>query len=150
MDTIRALKQVMIFKDVPDSVLEIVAGAAEEVTIGAGETFVSATDQPNALYVIRHGTVRAQPQGGAPSVLFGSGETLGDAQFVDGGVAGGTVTALERVELLVIRSGKLADAIAGNPEAGYQLYRAIARCLAGRLRRAVGMLAFASERQSRP
>jgi len=77
------------------------------------------------------------------------GETIGDAQFIDGGVAGGTVTALERVDLFVIRSEKLADALAGHPEAGYELYRAIARSLAGRLRRAVGMLAFATERKDR-
>jgi len=94
--------------------------------------------------------VRAFPEGGkAPPVLFGTGETIGDAQFIDGGVAGGTVTALERVDLFVIRSEKLADALAGHPEAGYELYRAIARSLAGRLRRAVGMLAFATERKDR-
>src|SRR2546425_12639427 len=62
---------------------------------------------------------------------------------------GGTVTALERVDLFVIRSEKLADALAGHPEAGYELHRAIARSLAGRLRRAVGMLAFATERKDR-
>jgi len=59
------------------------------------------------------------------------------------------VTALERVDLLVIRSAKLADVLAGHPEAGYQLYRAIARSLAARLRRAVGMIAFAKEREAR-
>ena len=65
---------------------------------------------------------------------------------IDGEPAGGTVTALERVDLLVIRSEKLTDALAGHPEAVYELYRAIARSLAGRLRRAVSMLAFARER----
>ena len=57
--------------------------------------------------------------------------------------------ALERVDLLVLRSGKLADALAGRAEAGHQFYRAIAKSLAGRLRRAVGMLAFARQRDSR-
>ena len=38
MDTIGALMQVMMFKDVADPVLHIVAKAAEEVTIPAGET----------------------------------------------------------------------------------------------------------------
>ena len=150
MDTIRALKQVTIFKDVADPVLEVVARAAEEVTIPAGETIVSVTNALNALYVIRNGTVRAVPEGGnAPPVLFGPGETIGEAPFIDGEPISGTVTALERVDLLVIRSGKLADALAGHPEAGYALYRAIARSLAGRLRRAVAMLAFARERDAR-
>jgi CRP-like cAMP-binding protein len=82
--------------------------------------------------------------------LFGAGETFGEAQFIDGEPAGGTVTALERVDLLVIRSGTLADALASHPEAGYELYRAIARSLAGRLRRVFGMLAFAREREDQP
>ena len=147
MDTIGALKQVTMFKDVADPVLHIVAKAAEEVTIPAGETIVSVTDKQGALYVIRNGTVRALPADGmAPPVLFGAGETIGEAQFIDGEPAGGTVTALERVDLLVIRSEKLTDALAGHPEAGYEFYRAIARSLAGRLRRAVSMLAFARER----
>jgi CRP-like cAMP-binding protein len=150
MDTIRALKQVMMFKHVADPVLQLVAGAAEEVTIPAGETFVYATDTHGSLYVIRNGTLRALPEDGrAPPVLFGAGETIGEAQFIDGEPAGGTVTTLERVDLLVIRSGSLADALAGHPEAGYELYRAIARSLAGRLRRAVAMLAFARDREDR-
>jgi len=150
MDRIRELKQAFMFKDVPDRVLEVVAGAAEEISVSAGETIMSATDTPNALYVIRNGTVRVLLEGGkAPPVLFGTGETIGDGPFIDGGPAGGTVIAVERVDLLVIRSAKLADALVRNPEAGYQLYRAIARSLAGRLRRAVGMLAFSRERDSR-
>jgi len=148
MDTVRALKQVFIFKDVPESVLEIVAGAADEMSVSAGQTILSPGDRPDALYVIRNGTVRALPEGGkTPAVLFGTGETLGEIAFVDGGPVGGSATALERVDLLVIRAGRLADALAGRPEAAAQLYRAIAKSLAGRLRRAVGMIAFAKERE---
>jgi CRP-like cAMP-binding protein len=150
MDAIRVLKNVTIFKEVTEPVLEIVAAAAEELTIPAGETIVSTTDTVNALFVIRNGTVRAVFDGGnAPPVLFGAGETVGEAQFIDGEPARATVTALERVDLLVIRSDKLASALAASPAAGYDLYRAIARSLAARLRRAVSMFAFAREREHR-
>ncbi len=147
MDTVAALKQVFIFKDVPEDVLELVARAAEDTSVSAGETIVAVGDMPNALYVIRNGTVRFLPEGGkAPAVLFGTGETIGEVQLIDGGPAGGTATALERVDLLVLRAGRLKEELAGNPVAGYQLFRAIAKSLAGRLRRAVGMIAFAKER----
>jgi CRP-like cAMP-binding protein len=127
-----------------------VAGTAEEISVPAGETIMSVAATPNALYVIRHGTVRALIEGGkAPPVMFGTGETIGVGPFIDGGPAGGTVIALERVDLLMIRSAKLADALVRNPEAGHQLYRAIARSLAGRLRRAVGMIAFSREHDTR-
>jgi len=79
-----------------------------------------------------------------------TGEAIGEAQFIDGEPLKGIATALERVDLLVIRSSaRLAEALAGNPGAGYSLYRAIAKSLAARLRRAVAMLAFAGEREAR-
>jgi len=148
MDTVAALRRVFIFKDVPEDVLELVARAAEETSVSAGETIIAVGETPNALFIIRNGTVRFLPEGGkAPAVLFGTGETIGEVQLVDGGPAGGTATALERVDLLVLRASRLKDALAGNPVAGYQLFRAIAKSLAGRLRRSVGMLAFAKERE---
>lgn len=150
MDTVGALKQVFIFKDVPEDVLELVARAAEDTTVSAGETIVAVGETPNALFVIRNGTVRFLPEGGkAPAVLFGTGETIGEVPLIDGGPAAGTATALERVDLLVLKASRLKDALAGNPTAGYQLFRAIARSLAGRLRRSVGMIELSKERQNR-
>jgi len=58
MDTVRALKQVIMFKELPEPVLEIVAGTAEEVSVPAGEEIISVTDTPDALFIIRNGTVR--------------------------------------------------------------------------------------------
>ena len=55
MDTVRALKQVILFKDVPDPVLELVAGTAEELSVPAGQTIIALRDTPNALFVIRNG-----------------------------------------------------------------------------------------------
>ncbi|HWE22482.1 MAG TPA: cyclic nucleotide-binding domain-containing protein [Myxococcales bacterium] len=147
MDAVRALRQVFIFKDVPDPVLEMVAGAAEDISVNPGETFLSPGDTPNALFVIRSGTVRLVPdRANAPSVLFGTGETIGEISLIDGAPFAGSATALERADLLVIRAGRLSDTLAGKPEAAVQLYRAIAKSLAGRLRRAVDMITLAKER----
>jgi CRP-like cAMP-binding protein len=150
MDAVKALKQVFIFKNGPEQVLEVVAQAAEETSVPAGHVLFSSAETPNALFVIRNGTVRLLAEDGkTPPVLFGTGETVGEMLLIDRGPAGGTATALERADLFVIKAGRLDEALAGHPEAGYQLYRAIAKSLAGRLRRAIGMLAFASERQDR-
>jgi len=148
MDTVGALRQVFIFKDVPEDVLELVAKAAEDTTVSAGDTIVAVGETPHALFVIRNGTVRVLPEGGkTPAVLFGTGETIGEVSLIDGGPAGGTATALERVDLIVLRASRLKEVLAGNPTAGHQLFRAVARSLAGRLRRAVGMIALAKERE---
>jgi CRP-like cAMP-binding protein len=150
MDTMEALKQIVIFKGVPDPILRIVAEAGEEVTIGAGESIVGDSGLPKALYAIRHGTVRLVVRDeGAPAVLFGPGETIGEVEFIDGGPGPAGVTALERVDVLVLRSDRLATALAGHPEAAYELYRAVARSLAGRLRRAVAMVALGRHESDR-
>lgn len=143
MHAVEALRQVVILQDVPEPILQIVAQAVEEVSIGAGESMVGISALPKALYAIRHGTVRVVIQDeGVPEVLLGAGETIGEVEFIDGGPGPVLLTALERVDVLVLRSDKLAEALAGHPEAASELYRAIARSLAGRLRRAVGMLAL--------
>lgn len=150
MNAVEALKQVVIFKDVPDRILKIVAEAAEEVTVGAGESILGASELPKGLYAIRHGTVRlVVREEGAPAVLIGAGETIGELEFIDGGPGPAGLTALERVDVLVLRSEKLAQALAGHPEAAYEVYRAIARSLAGRLRRAVKMVALGSHASNR-
>ena len=148
MDTVRALRQSFLFKDVPEPILELVARATEEVTMPAGAIIASEGDRPDAMYIIGNGTVRASvPAEKTPPVMFGPGQMIGAASFVDGERAGMEVVALERVDLLVLRASRLTDTLAAHPDAGLQLYRAIAKSLAGRLRRAVGMIAFAKERQ---
>ncbi len=150
MEALYALKQALGFRDMPAPVLELVAQAVEEIAVPAGEVLISAVDVPDAIYVIRSGTLSMVPAEDARPVLFGSGETIGEAQFIDGLPAGVTVVVLERAELLVIRAAKLARVLAGHAEAQVEAYRAVARLLAGRLRRAAGMLAAPHEAHARP
>jgi len=74
MDAVRALKQVFIFKNVPEQVLEVVAQAAEETSVPAGQVLFSSAEKPNALFVIRNGTVRLLAEDGKTQpVQFGTG-----------------------------------------------------------------------------
>src|SRR5262249_28142895 len=140
------LKQVLMFKEVPEPVLEIVAGTAEEISVPAGEEVISVGDTPEALVVIRNGTVRVSSENARiPPTFIGKGEVLGAVLFVDGGPARSAAVAVERVDLLVFRSAKVAAALAGQPEAGHQFYRAIARTLARHLRRVAAMISFSRE-----
>ncbi len=146
MDAVGALRQIFLFKDVPEPALKVVAQAMEEVSVGAGETLASESDTPKALYLIRNGTVRATREKGKLSVVFGSGQAIGAVAFLDGGPAGMNVVALERVDLFALRPEKLAEKLAGSPEAAHQFYRVVARSLAARLRNAVDAFALAKER----
>jgi CRP-like cAMP-binding protein len=148
MDAVQALKQILLFKHVSEPVLALVAGVAEEVSYAPGETIVDESQAAGALFLIRSGTVRASSEG-KPPVTFGTGEAIGQMSLIDGGPAGMTAVALERVEAFVIRQQKLADRLAGNYEAGFELYRAVARSLAARMRRVIDELTLASERMAR-
>ncbi len=145
MVTAQELKKIFLFKDVPEPVLKLVAGVAEEVTFAPGETIANAGDAPRALYLIRSGTVRATAEGAPKPVVFGTGESFGQVSLLDGGPAGMTAVAAERVEAVALRSSRLIEGLAGNHEAGHVLFRAVARSLAARLRRAMDALALARE-----
>src|SRR5882762_3298969 len=83
MDTVRALRQVIMFKEVPEPVLKIVAGTAEEVSVPAGEEIISVRDRPDALFVIRNGTRRLRsPLGGAEGAPEPSGTVADDEQRI--------------------------------------------------------------------
>ena len=89
MVTAQELKQIFLFRNVPDPVLKLVAEAAEEVTFSPGEPITAEGDPAKALYLIRSGTVRATREGMTAPVIFGTGESFGQVSVLDGGPAGG-------------------------------------------------------------
>jgi CRP-like cAMP-binding protein len=145
MMTPQELKQIFLFKNVPDSVLKLVAEAAEEVTFSQGEPIAAESAPAKALYLIRSGTVRATKEGVTAPVTFGTGQSFGQMSMIDGGPAGMSAVAAERVDAIALRPGRLAEKLAGNPQAAFELYRAVAKSLAARLRTAVDALALARE-----
>jgi thioredoxin reductase (NADPH) len=147
MDDVRALREIFLFKDVAEPVLRIVAQAAEERSFPAGDTLVSESQTPPGLFLIRSGTVRVTREEGKVPVTFGSGEALGTVSFLDGGPAGMTAVALERVDGLLLRSQKVAEKLAGDPQAAAQFYQAVARSLAARLRRVADLVAASRQTQ---
>jgi CRP-like cAMP-binding protein len=148
MDAVQALKQIFLFKDVSEPVLKVVAQVAEEVSFAPGEKIADESQSIKALYLIRSGTVRTSSEG-KPPVTFGTGEAIGQMALLDEGPVGMTAVALERVDVFAIDRRKLADKLAGNYEAGFQLYRAVARSLAARMRRVLDDTVLASERMAR-
>ncbi len=146
MVTTKDLKQIFLFKDVPESALKLVAEAAEEVTFSPGEPIAAETQPAKALYLVRSGTVRATREGIAKPVTFGTGQSFGQVSLLDGGPIGMNAVAVERVEAIALRPARLAEKLAGNPQAGFELFRAVSRSLAARLRQAVDALALAREK----
>src|SRR5882762_5331926 len=66
MDTVRALRQVIMFKEIPEPVLKIVAGTAEEVSVG-----LRLAEQRDALAtapVARARVATCSRESGTPSI----------------------------------------------------------------------------------
>jgi CRP/FNR family transcriptional regulator, cyclic AMP receptor protein len=145
MVTAQDLKKIFLFKHVPEPILRLVAEAAEEVTFSPGETIAAEGEPAKALYLIRSGTVRATRDGTSAPVIFGTGESIGQVSILDGGPAGMTAVAVERVDAVALQPSRLVEKLGGNPEAGFELFRVIARSLAARLRRAVDAFAIARD-----
>jgi CRP-like cAMP-binding protein len=139
------LKRIFLFRGVSDPVLAIVADVAREVSLASGETLVSDGDPEKALYVIRRGTIRASREK-HPSLFLGPGDAIGVIALIDGGPMGLTAVALERVDVLLIERTSLAEKLAGNYEAEFELYRAVARSLAANFRRSVDDWAIAGSK----
>jgi len=127
-------------------VLKLVAEAAEELTCAPGDRIASENEPAKGLYLIRSGTVRATREGVPTPVTFGTGQSLGQMSLLDGGPVSMTAEVMERTELILLRPQRLLEKLAGNHEAGFVLFRAVARSLASRLRLAVDAVTLAHER----
>jgi CRP-like cAMP-binding protein len=145
MVTAQELKKIFLFKDVPDAALALVAEAAEEVGFSPGEPILAEAQPAKALYLIRSGTVRATRDGLAKPVTLGTGQSFGQMSLLDGGRAGMSAVAVERVDAIALRPARLQERLAGNPAAGLEVFRAVARSLAARLRLAIDAVALASD-----
>ncbi len=143
MVTTEELKRIFLFRNVPEPVLRLVADATEEVTFSPGEVIAAEHQPAKALILIRSGTVRATREGLSAPVMFGQGESMGQVSLLDGGPAGMTAVAVEPVEAIALRPAKLAEKLGGDPAAGFELFRAVARSLAARLRQAVDAVSLA-------
>ncbi|HET8734353.1 MAG TPA: cyclic nucleotide-binding domain-containing protein [Anaeromyxobacteraceae bacterium] len=137
MDALQALKTTFLFRDVPESVLKIVAQCAEERTLPGGDPIAAEEQAVDALYVVLSGSVQGFRHGDPTQFMLGPGQAFGQLSLIDGGPLGLSATTVEPTKLLVLRAAKLREALAGNHEAGHHLFRAVARSLAGRLRGAM-------------
>ena len=103
----------------------------------AGEQIIGEGTQPQAVFVVRSGTVRVQMDHlGSPVRLseLGRGEMFGEMSFFTEVPASASVIAVDDVELDVIDRATLNNATANDPRVAAEFYRHAAYKLADRLR----------------
>jgi CRP-like cAMP-binding protein len=140
VDARHALKTTFLFRDVPESVLDVLAQCVEERTLPGGDPIASEEQAVDALYVIVSGSVRAFRHGDPTHLLLGPGQAFGQLSLLDGGPLGLSATTTEPTTLLILRAARLRERLGNNHEAGHYLFRAVAKSLAARLRGAMRMV----------
>jgi CRP-like cAMP-binding protein len=140
------LKQVDIFKELPQAGLEAIAAIGEPVTLAAGDLVIVEGGPADALYVIRSGSCRVYKERGGDAtevVVLGAGSQFGASALLDRTARSATVVAAEPTELVAFRAERLAAVLDRDPATAAPLYRALAISLFRRLRRTTDDLGLA-------
>ncbi len=146
MDLAAALKQVDIFKDVPEAGLRAIAAVGESVTLGAGDVVVVEGGPADALYVIRSGKCRVYKEKGGDArqvVTIDAWDQFGASALLDRAPRSATVVATEPTELVAFRAERLIAVLDRDPPTAAAFYHALATSLFRRLRRTTDDLGFA-------
>jgi len=146
MDVAAALRQVDLFKDVPEAGLREIAEIAERVTLAAGDTVVVEGGPPDALYVISSGSCRVFKEKGGDTlqvVDIEAGNQFGASSLLDHAPRSATVIAAEPTELLAFLAEELTAVLERDAGTAAAFYRALAASLFRRLRRTTDDLGIA-------
>jgi CRP-like cAMP-binding protein len=146
MDVTAALRNVDLFKDVPEPGLRAIAEIAEPITLSVGDVVVVEGGPPDALYVIRSGSCRIfkEKGGDARSVVqVHAVDQFGASSLLDREPRSATVIAVEPTELLAFPAERLTAVLQKDPATAAAFYRALALSLFRRLRQTTDDLGMA-------
>ncbi len=136
------LRGVPPFADLPSEQLRLLAGAAHEVEIAAGETLMRSGAGGDRLYVVAAGHIALEERRGSSGSVarigtLGPGDALGEDAVFDGGTHVLNATAQDDCLLLTLERDVLLALIDEHPA----LARTLIAWLSARLRETTGKLA---------
>jgi CRP/FNR family cyclic AMP-dependent transcriptional regulator len=134
------LKELPIFKGLPDKHLRHLSGDFIVRNVSKGETIFYQSDNSTDLYIVLEGTVRASllNQDGEELILatFCKGDFFGEMSLLDGKPRSATMIAVDDSTLGILRREKFLLAVKNDPMIAIDLLSAIVQ----RMRMANGMI----------
>ena len=124
------LKEVPLFSQATKDGLQHLASAADEITVSAGQKFITQGSLTHEAYVILSGSVAVAIDGESIATIP-AGEIVGELGLFGHHHASATVSAVDAVELLSIPYNRFDQIMDDNPA----MVKAMAKELAGRLYR---------------
>jgi len=131
------LRNVGLFKDLDDSLLDKFAAITEEKNYESGETILDEGVEGDALYIIEEGQVevtKTEDETASTIVTLEVNEHFGEMSLLEGLPTSARVSADGQVKLLVIPRLKFISLLDENEAIGAKVYRALAYALSHRLR----------------
>ena len=109
------LKQIDLFKDLPDDALQLLADRARETTADEGDVVIKAGAFADQLVAIVDGTVEVQQKDEVVAKL-GAGEVIGEAGVVKHELRNATVVATSPLKAVSIAHSDIKAVRRDNPD----------------------------------
>jgi CRP/FNR family cyclic AMP-dependent transcriptional regulator len=113
------LRALLLFSDLDDEQLDVLADGAREFTVAAGQPLIQRGDPGSGLFVLEEGrAVVDAPEG---TRELGPGDIFGERSVLDGGERTARVLAQTEVRCIAIPRPELERVIAAHPQLGDRL-----------------------------
>jgi CRP-like cAMP-binding protein len=114
------LRELLLFADLGDEELDILAGSAREFTVAAGKPLTQRGDPGSGLFVLEEGTVVVEAPEGTRTLR--PGDIFGERSLFGGdGERTARVLAQTDVRCLAIARPEIERVIAAHPDVGERL-----------------------------
>jgi CRP-like cAMP-binding protein len=113
------LRGLLLFSDLEDEQLDILAGAAREFTVAAGQPLIQRGDPGSGVFVLEEGRAVVDAPDGRHEL--GPGDVFGERSLLDGSARTARVRAETDVRCIAIPRPELERVIAAHPQLGERL-----------------------------
>jgi CRP/FNR family cyclic AMP-dependent transcriptional regulator len=113
------LRALLLFSDLDDEQLDVLAAGAKEFTVAAGKPLIQRGEPGSGVFVLEEGrAVVDAPEG---SSELGPGDVFGERSLLDGGGRTARVRAETDVRAIAISRPELEQVIAAHPQLAERL-----------------------------
>ena len=107
-ETLKRLREIPGFTDLPKSTIERIDAMSTEMTVPAGQLLTKEGTPGREAFVIVEGTA-AFSRHGSPQILLPPGSLVGELALLDGTPRAGNVVAVTQLKVLVLNPAEFAS-----------------------------------------
>lgn len=113
------LRSLLLFSDLDDTQLDVLAGCAREIRVTAGQPLIQRGDPGSGIFVLEEGRALVEAPEGTREL--GPGDIFGERSMLNDTERTARVLAQTDVRCIAIPRPELEQVIAANPQLGERL-----------------------------